>query len=172
VVFLVYFLFLYVLIWFFYSIGDLPGLLRAQPVFAFLGPGSLTGTLLTGPATLVSRLALWPCQAVDPPNDVLPGRRRSRVDRSHYLIIVRRRDRKRSATSAASCWQLFFVQRVVNEIIAASSARFPCQNVQCRNRSAPCWTTLVGNVLFSDAWSSLFCCQTVVLRLPGVVIQE
>ena len=33
------------------SIGDLPGLLRAEPVFAFLGPGSLTGTLLTGPAT-------------------------------------------------------------------------------------------------------------------------
>lgn len=33
------------------SIGGLPGLLRAEPVFAFLGPGSLTGTLLTGPAT-------------------------------------------------------------------------------------------------------------------------
>src|SRR5206468_357749 len=68
------------------SIGGLSGLLRAEPVVAFLGPGSLTGTLLTGPATLVSRRALWPCSTVDPPNDVLPGRRRSRVDRSHYLI--------------------------------------------------------------------------------------
>jgi hypothetical protein len=34
----------------------------------------------------MSRRALWPCSTVDPPNDVLPGRRRSRVDRSHYLI--------------------------------------------------------------------------------------
>jgi len=33
------------------SISGLSGLLRAEPVIAFLGPGSLTGTLLTGPAT-------------------------------------------------------------------------------------------------------------------------
>ena len=115
------------------SFGAEPGLLRAQPTCAFLGPSSHAGKLLTGPVAV-----RFPARSRDRTERLsLLADARHRAEGTPGLtacsLLLRQRERRRADWNRRLlvCWAWF------SRSSQPSSARFPWLDNRSRDHSPP-----------------------------------
>ena len=115
------------------SFGAEPGLLRAQPTCAFLGPSSHAGKLLTGPVAV-----RFPARSRDRTERLsLLADARHRAEGTPGLtacsLLLRQRERRRADWNRRLlvCWAWF------SRSSQPSSARFPWLDYRSRDHSPP-----------------------------------